>query len=91
MGFEGPSRAHHALDWQLMDNIAALAALGYGTSILLGADTVIASARSTADGPGMPYLLTTVRPRIEHELGRDLATAIFVDNPASAFSAEWSQ
>jgi phosphotriesterase-related protein len=91
VGFEGPSRAHHATDWRLFDNIAALVDSGYTDRILLGGDTVTASARSTADGPGMAYLLHTLRSRIERELGPEVATAAFVTNPAHAFSAPWSK
>jgi len=90
VGFEGPSRAHHATDWRLLEIIGALVDAGYGDRILLGGDTVTPSARSTADGPGMPYLLHTLRPRIERELGSDVAAAIFTANPARAFAAEWS-
>ncbi|MFI1918183.1 phosphotriesterase [Nocardia sp. NPDC020380] len=90
VGFEGPSRAHHATDWRLIDNIAALVDSGHTDRILLGGDTVTVSARSTADGPGMPYLLDTLRPRIEREFGSDTATAVFITNPARAFSTQWS-
>lgn len=87
VAFDGPSRAHHATDWRLLDSLAALADAGHAGQVLLGGDTVTASARSNADGPGI--LLRTLRPRIEHELGRDLASAIFVTNPARAFAANW--
>ncbi|MFI7667799.1 phosphotriesterase [Nocardia sp. NPDC049526] len=89
VGFEGPSRAHHTVDWRLFDNIAALVESGHTDRILLGGDTVTASARSTADGPGMAYLLHTLRPRIERELGLEIATAVFTTNPARAFSTHW--
>jgi 5-phospho-D-xylono-1,4-lactonase len=91
LAFDGPSRAHHATDWRTVDSIAALAAAGHADRLLLGGDTVTPSARSTADGPGMPFLLKGLRPRIERELGADIATAIFVDNPARAFAANWRQ
>jgi hypothetical protein len=48
---------------------------------------VTAAARSTADGPGMPFLLSGLRPRIERELGPDVASTIFIDNPSRAFAA----
>jgi phosphotriesterase-related protein len=89
LAFDGPSRAHHAADWRLLDSIAALADAGHADRLLLGGDTVIAAARSTADGPGMQFLLSGLRPRIERELGADLATAIFITNPARAFAANW--
>ncbi|MEV6311696.1 phosphotriesterase [Streptomyces sp. NPDC051840] len=89
VAFDGPSRAHHATDWRLLDVVAALAEAGHADRLLLGGDTVTAAARSTADGPGMPFLLGGIRPRIEQELGPDLATAVFVDNPARAFAVDW--
>ncbi|HET6501705.1 MAG TPA: phosphotriesterase [Amycolatopsis sp.] len=91
LAFDGPSRIHHATDWRLLDSVAALADAGHTGQILLGGDTVTATARSSADGPGMPYLLSCLRPRIEHELGSDVASAIFADNPARAFAAHWRQ
>jgi predicted metal-dependent phosphotriesterase family hydrolase len=91
IAFDGPSRANHATDWRLLDSIAALADAGHGDRILLGADTTTARARaSTGEGPGMRFLLSGLRPRIERELGAPLATAILVENPQRAFAAEWS-
>lgn len=91
VGFKGPSRAHHPVDWHLLDNIAALVDSGPTDRILLREDTVTASARSTADGPGMAYLVDTLRSRVERELGPEIATAGFITNPAHAFSAPWSK
>ncbi|MEV5834590.1 hypothetical protein [Nocardia sp. NPDC052112] len=42
-----------------------------------------------ADGPGMPFLLHTLRPRVEDKLGTKAATAIFRTDPARAFAVEW--
>ncbi|TYC09110.1 phosphotriesterase [Actinomadura syzygii] len=89
LAFDGPSRAHHAADPHLLPGLGALADAGHADQILLGADTVTAAARSGADGPGMPFLLTGLRPRIERELGPDLAAAILVANPARAFASRW--
>ncbi|WP_018680453.1 phosphotriesterase family protein [Actinokineospora enzanensis] len=89
LAFDGPSRAHHGTDWLLLRSLTALADAGHAHRILLGGDTTTASARSTADGPGMPFLLSALRPRIEHELGPEIATAIFIDNPSHAFTANW--
>ncbi|MEV6430653.1 phosphotriesterase [Nocardia sp. NPDC051463] len=89
LSFDGPSRTHHSTDWRLLDSIAALVDAGYAHQILLGGDTVTSTARSSADGPGMPFLLSGLRPRITRELGPDIATALFVDNPARAFAALW--
>ncbi|MEU8591632.1 phosphotriesterase [Streptomyces sp. NPDC048664] len=89
LAFDGPSRAHHGTDWRLLDSLAALAGAGHIDQILLGGDTVTPAARSTADGPGMPFLLSGLRPRIESELGPDVASAVFTENPARAFAAHW--
>jgi phosphotriesterase-related protein len=39
----------------------------------------------------VPFLLSGLRPRIENELGPDIASAIFTQNPARAFAAQWRQ
>lgn len=90
VAFDGPSRVNHGTDWRLLDSIAALADAGHIGQLLLGGDTVTASARSTADGPGMPFLLSGLRPRIERELGADVAAAVFTANPGRAFAADWT-
>ena len=90
ISFDGPSRANHATDWRLLDSIVALAEAGHADQLLLGADTTTARARAaTGEGPGMPFLLRGLRPRIERECGAALATKILVDNPARAFAADW--
>ncbi|MFI9101092.1 phosphotriesterase [Streptomyces fildesensis] len=90
LAFDGPSRANHATDWRLLDCLLALAEAGHIGQLLLGGDTTTAGARAaTGGGPGMPYLLHTLRPRIERELGVRAAEAVFVANPARALSAEW--
>lgn len=89
LAFDGPSRAHHPTDPRLFDCLAALADAGYADRLLLGGDTTTAPARSTADGPGIPYLLTGLRPRLIRRFGQDFATAVFVANPARAFATAW--
>ena len=90
IAFDGPSRANHATDWRLLDSIVALAEAGHADQLLLGADTTTARARAvTGEGPGMPFLLNGLRPRIERELGDALATKILVENPARAFAVDW--
>jgi 5-phospho-D-xylono-1,4-lactonase len=91
LGFDGPARVNHQTDWRLLDIIAALVDAGHAGRLLLGGDTVTANARSTADGPGMPFLLSHLRPRISCELGDDVARALLVDNPARAFAASFPQ
>ncbi|MFB7713625.1 phosphotriesterase [Streptomyces sp. NPDC056105] len=88
LAFDGPSRANHATDWRMPDAMAALADAGYGDRLLLGGDTTTAAARSVSGGPGMPYLLRRVRPRLELALGEELVDRILVGNPGSAFAVE---
>jgi len=89
LAFDGPSRANNATDPRLTDCLAALIDAGYADRLLLGGDTTTARARSTAEGPGMPYLLTHLRPRITRYFGADVADAVFRDNPARAFATDW--
>ncbi|MEU9166533.1 phosphotriesterase [Streptomyces sp. NPDC048420] len=91
LAFDGPSRAHHATDWRMPDAVRALADAGHGDRLLLGGDTTTAAARSVDGGPGMPYLLRRVRPRLAVELGEDLVRRVFTDNPARAFAVEWPE
>lgn len=89
LAFDGPSRAHHATDWRMPDAVLALAEAGFGHRLLLGGDTVVAGARSVDGGPGMPYLLRRVRPRLALALGEELVERVLVDNPGRAFAADW--
>lgn len=38
----------------------------------------------------MPYLPRVLRPRLARALGEEAAEAVFVTNPARAFSARWT-
>ncbi|MFI9751612.1 phosphotriesterase [Streptomyces collinus] len=89
LAFDGPSLAHHATDWRMPDAVRALADAGFGDRLLLGADTTTAAARSVDGGPGMPYLLRRVRPRLVDAVGEELVRRILTENPGSAFGAEW--
>lgn len=89
LAFDGPSHAHHATDWRMPDAVRALADAGFGDRLLLGADTTTAAARSVGGGPGMPYLLRRVRPRLVHAVGEDLVRRILTENPGRAFAVEW--
>lgn len=84
LGFDGPSRAHHATDAWLVDGLVALAAAGHTGRLLIGADTT-----SPGAGPGAAHLLRTLRPRLERELGKAASDAVFRANPAAAFAAPW--
>ncbi len=90
LGFDGPSRANHATDWRLPESLEALVETGHAGQILLGGDTTTAAARaSSGGGPGIPYLLTTLRPRLTKLLGEDVVTGMLVANPARAFATAW--
>ncbi|WP_327292534.1 phosphotriesterase family protein [Streptomyces sp. NBC_01198] len=84
LAFDGPSRAYHATDPWLVDSLVALAAAGHTEQLLLGADTT-----SPGAGPGAPYLLRTLRPRLIRELGEGPADTVFRANPSRALSAPW--
>ncbi|MER7183691.1 phosphotriesterase [Streptomyces hyaluromycini] len=89
LAFDGPSRANHATDWRMPQAVLALAEAGFGDRLLLGGDTVVAGARSVDGGPGMPYLLRRVRPRLVAELGAERVERILTGNPARAFAVDW--
>lgn len=89
LAFDGPSRANHATDWRMPDAVRALADAGHGDRLLLGGDTTTAAARSVNGGPGMPYLLRRVRPRLAVELGAELVVRILAQNPGRAFGVQW--
>lgn len=89
LAFDGPSLAHHATDWRMPDSVRALADAGFGDRLLLGADTTTAAARSVSGGPGMPYLLRRVRPRLVQAVGEELVARVLTENPGRAFGAEW--
>ncbi|MFE6041279.1 phosphotriesterase [Streptomyces sp. NPDC056452] len=80
LAFDGPSRANHATDWRLPDQLAELADAGFGGRLLLGGDTTVPGT------PGMPHLLRRLRPRLEQALGKDLLHSVLVTAPARAFA-----
>ncbi|OLZ73678.1 phosphotriesterase [Streptomyces sp. IMTB 2501] len=90
LAFDGPSRAQHATDWRMPEAVRALAEAGFGDRLLLGGDTVVAGARSVDGGPGMPYLLRRVRPRLEEALGAELVDRVLREHPGRAFAADWA-
>ncbi|WP_189173876.1 phosphotriesterase family protein [Streptomyces lasiicapitis] len=89
LAFDGPSRAHHATDWRMPDAVRALAEAGHSDQLLLGGDTTTAAARSVNGGPGMPYLLRRVRPRLARAVGEELADRMVTVNAGRAFAVAW--
>ncbi|MGW2742179.1 phosphotriesterase family protein [Streptomyces sp. NPDC001450] len=89
LAFDGPSRAHHTTDWRMPEAVRALAEAGYGDRLLLGGDTVVSGARSVDGGPGMPYLLSRVRPRLAQAVGAELVERILSEHPGRAFAVDW--
>ncbi|WP_461076505.1 phosphotriesterase family protein [Streptomyces deserti] len=89
LAFDGPSHSHHATDWRMPDAVRALADAGFGERLLLGGDTTTAAARSVNGGPGMPYLLRRVAPRLALALGEDLVRRVLTENPGRAFAVDW--
>ncbi|MEU6281618.1 phosphotriesterase [Streptomyces sp. NPDC047028] len=90
LAFDGPSRANHATDWRMPDAVRALAEAGFGDRLLLGGDTVTAGARSVDGGPGMPYLLRRVRPRLADAVGAELVDRILGVHPGQALGVDWA-
>ncbi|WP_405727184.1 phosphotriesterase [Streptomyces sp. NBC_00028] len=88
LAFDGPSRAHHATDWRMPDAVRALAEAGHADRLLLGGDTTTAAARSVNGGPGMPYLLRRVGPRLAAAVGAEVVERMLTVNPARAFAVD---
>jgi 5-phospho-D-xylono-1,4-lactonase len=85
--FDGPGRTKYWPDSTIVALIADLAERGHAGRMLLGGDTGRASMmRAYAGGPGLDYLFARFKPRLERELGADLAEQVFVRNPARAFA-----
>lgn len=86
---DGPGRTKYWPDSTILQLIADLAERGHGGRILLGGDTGRRSMmRAYGGGPGLDYVFARFKPRLERELGAELAHAIFVEAPAQAFSFE---
>lgn len=89
LAFDGPSRANHATDWRMPEAVRSLAEAGFADQLLLGGDTTTSGARAVNGGPGLPYLLRKVRPRLELAAGQDVVERMLTGNPARAFAVEW--
>jgi predicted metal-dependent phosphotriesterase family hydrolase len=87
--FDGPGRTKYWPDSTIIQLVADLAERGHAGRILLGGDTGRASMmRAYGGGPGLDYLFARFKPRLERELGLELAEQLFVHNPARAFAFE---
>ena len=84
---DGPGRTKYWPDSTILTLIGDLAERGHAGRLLLGGDTGRASSmRAYGGGPGMDYVFARFKPRLERELGEELSTQIFVENPARAFA-----
>jgi predicted metal-dependent phosphotriesterase family hydrolase len=84
---DGPGRTKYWPDSTILGLIADLAERGHSERLLLGGDTGRRSMfRAYGGGPGIDYVFARFKPRLERELGRELAERIFVANPARAFA-----
>jgi predicted metal-dependent phosphotriesterase family hydrolase len=84
---DGPGRTKYWPDSTILALIADLAKRGHADRLLLGGDTGRRSMlRSYGGGPGLDYVFSRFKPRLERELGRELSDQIFVANPARAFA-----
>jgi 5-phospho-D-xylono-1,4-lactonase len=84
--FDGPGRTKYHPDSTILALIGELAERGHADRMLLGGDTGRRSSfRAYGGGPGLDYVFARFKPRLERELGTELADRIFVANPARAF------
>ena len=84
---DGPGRTKYWPDSTILRLIADLAEAGHGDRLLLGGDTGRRNMlRAYGGGPGLDYVFARFKPRLERELGTELAERIFVSNPARAFA-----
>jgi phosphotriesterase-related protein len=86
---DGPGRTKYWPDSTILQLIADLAEAGHADRLLLGGDVGRRSMlRAYGGGPGLDYVFARFKPRLERELGTELAERIFVANPARAFAWE---
>jgi predicted metal-dependent phosphotriesterase family hydrolase len=89
LGLDGPGRTKYWPDSTILRLIADLVERGHGGQLLVGGDTGRRSMlRAYGGGPGLDYVFARFKPRLERELGEELARQIFVTNPARAFAFE---
>ena len=84
---DGPGRTKYWPDSTILQLIADLAERGHADRLLVGGDVGRRSMlRAYGGGPGLDYVFARFKPRLERELGAELAERIFVANPARAFA-----
>jgi phosphotriesterase-related protein len=84
---DGPGRTKYWPDSTILRLIADLAEAGHADRLLLGGDVGRRTMLRAYDGgPGLDYVFARFKPRLERELGPELAARIFVANPARAFA-----
>lgn len=84
---DGPGRTKYWPDSTILRLIADLAEAGHAERLLVGGDIGRRGMlRAYGGGPGLDYVFARFKPRLERELGADLAAQIFERNPARAFA-----
>jgi 5-phospho-D-xylono-1,4-lactonase len=84
---DGPGRTKYWPDSTILRLIADLADAGHADRLLLGGDTGRRNMlRAYGGGPGLDHVFARFKPRLERELGSELAERIFVANPARVFA-----
>jgi phosphotriesterase-related protein len=84
---DGPGRTKYWPDSTILRLLGDLAQAGHADRLLVGGDTGRRDMlRAYGGGPGLDYVFARFKPRLERELGAELAERIFVSNPARAFA-----
>ena len=84
---DGPGRTKYWPDSTILRLLGDLAHAGHADRLLVGGDTGRRNMfRAYGGGPGLDYVFARFKPRLERELGTELAERIFVSNPARAFA-----
>jgi cysteine synthase len=92
LAFDGPNRASHPTDWRLIDVIADLIEAGFADRVLVGADSLDATARfATGGGPGAAGVLTHTAARVGARVGERTTRQIMVENPRRDFHSTFSR
>lgn len=83
--YDTPGRIKYRPDSQLLDLIER----GDPNRIMLGLDLGQRDYfRAYGGGPGLAYLMNVFAPRMRKRVGDQIASAILIENPASAFASQ---